>query len=310
MANIQKHGVYDDFKPIFEWTEESENNILTIYPPNFTKEQIKITCKKSSRLLWVHGERELGDNKWSRFDESFPIPENCKIDKIHAKWRNGSLIVTMPKETITPPIAPTKATPQEPLPSKQGAAAAATTGIISSELKTNDKKSSGIIFSPEAPSSIHGEKRLDGLNALQKDEKETNPQKGTQETSNITSTKQQAHDKTTVVSKPDNLVGHREKSEAKKEIPAEELLKKKPENVMDTNTSTTLLKEGVVPKTRSEKKGKKEKKSKATGALKAVMEQTEERQLMINMGVAVLTIVALTAYVSYSFASKSKTSSS
>ncbi|KAL5733755.1 hypothetical protein ACOSQ2_033447 [Xanthoceras sorbifolium] len=295
MAKIQKHGVYDDFKPIFEWTEESENNILTIYPPNFTKEQIKITCKKSSRLVQVHGERELGDNKWN---------------KIHAKWRNGSLIVTMPKETITPPIAPTKATPQEPLPSKQGAAAAATTGIISSELKTNDKKSSGIIFSPEAPSSIHGEKRLDGLNALQKDEKETNPQKGTQETSNITSTKQQAHDKTTVVSKPDNLVGHREKSEAKKEIPAEELLKKKPENVMDTNTSTTLLKEGVVPKTRSEKKGKKEKKSKATGALKAVMEQTEERQLMINMGVAVLTIVALTAYVSYSFASKSKTSSS
>ncbi|KAK3188986.1 hypothetical protein Dsin_028547 [Dipteronia sinensis] len=45
------------------------------------------------------------------------------------------------------------------------------------------------------------------------------------------------------------------------------------------------------------------------GALKAVMEQTE-RQLLINMGVAVLVIVALVAYVSYSFASNSTTSTS
>ena len=56
-------------------------------------------------MVRVHGDRKLANNKWSRFNEAFPVPDNCKIDKIHAKWHNESLIVTMPKENITP-IAP------------------------------------------------------------------------------------------------------------------------------------------------------------------------------------------------------------
>ncbi|TXG49231.1 hypothetical protein EZV62_025106 [Acer yangbiense] len=317
MANTHKTGDDEVYKPTSEWKEELENYTLTVHLPDFTKEQIKITCVKSSRMVRVHGDRKLANNKWSRFNEAFPIPDNCKIDKIHAKWHNESLIVTMPKEYITP-IAPKEElkTPkvkeptniaQQPLLSEQGDAA--TTGSSISE-EQNEKKSSVIVSPPKATPSIHGEKQTDGkrvVDAHQKDEKDTKPQKGTEETSqklssiSNTSTKQKTDDDDkTVVPKADKLVEHKEKSEDKiKQTPP----KLKPENV-DTKSITTEKKE--------EKKGKTEEKKSniAADAWKAVMEQPEERQLIINMGVAVLVIVALGAYISYSFATKSKTSKS
>ncbi|KAK0592560.1 hypothetical protein LWI29_021270 [Acer saccharum] len=320
MANTQKTGDDEVYKPTSEWKEEPENNILTVHLPDFTREQLKITCVKSSRVVRVHGDRKLANNKWSRFNEAFPVPDNCKIDKIHAKWHNESLIVTMPKENITP-IAPEEElkTPkvkeptniaQQPLPSKQRDAA--TTGSSISE-EQNEKKSSAIVSPPKATPSIHGEKQTDGkrvVDAHQKDEKDTKPQKGTEETSqklssiSNTSTKQKTDDDDkTVVPKPDKLVEHKEKSEDKIKETTPKL--KKPENVvMHTKSITTEKKE--------EKKGKTEgKKSNiAADAWKALMEQPEERQLIINMGVAVLVIVALGAYISYSFATKSKTSKS
>ncbi|KAK3228607.1 hypothetical protein Dsin_000488 [Dipteronia sinensis] len=319
MAHTHKTGDDEVVTPISEWKEEPENNILTVHLPDFTKEQIKITCVKFSRMVRVHGDRKVANNKWCRFNETFQIPVNCQIDKIHAKWHNESLIVTMPKENITP-IAPKEElktpkvkeptnTAQQPLPSKQGDAA--TTGSGISE-RQNEKKSSAIISPPNATPSIHGENQTDGkrvVDAHQKDEKDTRPQKGTEETSqklssiSNTSTKQKTDDDKTLVPKPNKLDEHKEKSEDKiKEIPPK---LKQPENVvMGTKSTTTEKKEG--------KKGKTEEKKSniAADALKAVMEQTEERRLIINMGVAVLVIVALGAYVSYSFATKSKTSKS
>ncbi|KAK2634495.1 hypothetical protein Ddye_029287 [Dipteronia dyeriana] len=316
MANTQKTGEDEVCKPISEWKEELENNILTVHLPDFTKEQIKITCVKSSRIVRVHGDRKVANNKWSRFNEAFQIPVNCQIDKIHAKWHDGSLIVTMPKENITP-IAPKEElkkpkvkeptnTAQQPLPSKHGEAA--TTGSSVSE-KQNEQKSSAIISPPKVTPSIHGEKQTDGKKAVdahQKDEKDTKPQKGTEETSqklssiSNTSSKQKTDDDKTVVPKPDILVEHKEKGEDKiKESPP----KLKTENLMDTKSITTEKKDG--------KKGKTEEKKSniVADAFKAVMEPTE-RRLIINMGVAVMVIVALGAYVSYSFATKSKTSKS
>lgn len=52
-----------------------------------------------SRTLRIIGERQIiVSNKWSQFDQSYPVPENCEVEKLEGKFENGTLIVTMPKK--------------------------------------------------------------------------------------------------------------------------------------------------------------------------------------------------------------------
>lgn len=47
----------------------------------------------------VVGERPIvGGNKWSCFDQSYPVPENCEVEKLQGKFEQGTLIITMPKK--------------------------------------------------------------------------------------------------------------------------------------------------------------------------------------------------------------------
>ena len=75
-------------------------------------------------MVRVHGERSLGDNKWSRFNETFPVPENCDVDQIHGKFYQGILTITMPKQVIAkagPSKEQAKATQKAPHPPKSSA---------------------------------------------------------------------------------------------------------------------------------------------------------------------------------------------
>ena len=63
----------------------------------FVKERVKITFVQSARILRVNGERPIQDNRWSRFNEAFPVPENCVVDNIEARFYQGILTITMPK---------------------------------------------------------------------------------------------------------------------------------------------------------------------------------------------------------------------
>lgn len=253
--------------------------------PDFTKEQIHITCVRSSRIVRVTGERQLGDNKWSRCNQVFPIPSNCKIDKIHAKWNNGSLTVTMPKETITLPQpgkeeaktvqeAPKAAEHKEPNSSKDFQQAAASPKAADKEPKTSKDFQQTYIKEKqnEVKSNILGEKKeevgksLDALTAKKSDE--TNIPKA--------AVSMNPTDKKNEVAKADNIDQMTQK------------IFKMPENVIE----------------------KKEKKKITAAAMKAVKglatDQNEDKQLLINMGVAALVIVGLGAYFSYSIGSKSK----
>lgn len=52
--------------------------------------------------LTVKGERPLGNYKWSRFNQSFNLPENCDAKGMKSNFENGVFTVTIPQKVIAP----------------------------------------------------------------------------------------------------------------------------------------------------------------------------------------------------------------
>ncbi|XP_059649323.1 inactive protein RESTRICTED TEV MOVEMENT 2-like [Cornus florida] len=98
--------VYEDFKPVSELKEEEEGgaDVLYLYLPGFMREQVKVSTEGQNTLR-VRGERLVGANTWSRFQEDFPIPENCNTREIRASFEGGTLAITMPRKII-PQVSP------------------------------------------------------------------------------------------------------------------------------------------------------------------------------------------------------------
>jgi HSP20 family protein len=69
---------------------EVENDMLTI---SAEKEEEKNEKEKG------HNKREYSFNSFSR---SFTLPENCKAEKIDAKYDDGVLKIHVPKKEVTP----------------------------------------------------------------------------------------------------------------------------------------------------------------------------------------------------------------
>ncbi|CAF1790843.1 hypothetical protein Bca4012_046978 [Brassica carinata] len=92
---------YKDFVPKSDWKDQPEAILFTIDLPGFTKEQIKVMYVHASTMIRVTGERPLAGRKWSRFNKVFTVPQNCLANKIHGSFNNNTLTITMPKETIT-----------------------------------------------------------------------------------------------------------------------------------------------------------------------------------------------------------------
>ncbi|KAK9054273.1 hypothetical protein SSX86_025351 [Deinandra increscens subsp. villosa] len=116
--------VYDKFKPMSEWRQEDDYDTLLLYLPGFQKEYIKVTTEDSN-IVRVRGERLVSENKWSRFQEDYRVPENCEMRGIRAKLDGGILTITMPRKTtnVPPPLLPppptTTTTRAAPKPEEQ-----------------------------------------------------------------------------------------------------------------------------------------------------------------------------------------------
>ncbi|KAB1225470.1 Protein RESTRICTED TEV MOVEMENT 2 [Morella rubra] len=91
---------YEDFQPKFERKEEAAAYILSVHLPGFVKERIRITYVDSTRTIRAQGERPLENNRWSRFNQTYSVPENCDAAKIQSKFHQGILTVTMPKKIV------------------------------------------------------------------------------------------------------------------------------------------------------------------------------------------------------------------
>ncbi|KAB2594948.1 inactive protein RESTRICTED TEV MOVEMENT 2 [Pyrus ussuriensis x Pyrus communis] len=120
--------IYEDFQPHFELKEEEEAHIVQVHLPGFKKEQARITYVNNPGVIRVYGQRPLDNNIWSRFNQTFPVQRNCDASKIHGKFSNGILTITIPKKFITwtataePAATTVKPKPHEvqedPIPSK------------------------------------------------------------------------------------------------------------------------------------------------------------------------------------------------
>ncbi|XP_043718041.1 inactive protein RESTRICTED TEV MOVEMENT 2-like [Telopea speciosissima] len=110
--------VDSNFDPSSEWIQEEGSDTLAINLPGFKKEEIRVQLNAPQNLK-ITGERNLGDNKWSRFEKNVKIPDNCDVNGLKAKFDNGFLYIIMPSK-ITPvqPQVQTIPTPEVP-PSKE-----------------------------------------------------------------------------------------------------------------------------------------------------------------------------------------------
>lgn len=289
----------------------------------FLKEQVRITFVHSPApgVVRVHGQRPLGNNKWSRFDQTFPLPQNCDSSKIHGKFHNGILTVTLPKE-VTTQIGPKEAPKpiQEPPTARPKTAAAAEAKpqkVLDQDEKVPSKEKNQISAPPATGPS-------------QKPAVEANVQKG-QDAIHQTAMIQQRDEKRVIPlssPSPQNAASEPKSQKGKDEVPPRtmadyqrEIQSKyiseengKPGEPKDAEkvVKTPLHNEKAMTGERSSEKQfgsgvEQEKPKEDTIAAKQGMKNlgnwmnNEESQLLINMGAAVLVLLAFGAYSTYSF---------
>ncbi|KAK2997959.1 hypothetical protein RJ639_026344 [Escallonia herrerae] len=97
--------VYEDFRPTSERNQQEEFDLLSVFLPGFTKENLRVTTEGQNTVR-VRGESPVAGNRWSRFQEDFQAPENCNMSGVRAKFESGILTITMPRKTTDTQVAP------------------------------------------------------------------------------------------------------------------------------------------------------------------------------------------------------------
>lgn len=112
---------FDDFFDYMKGTvkgarldiKETENEyVVEVDVPGYNKENINISIEDD--YLTISGKQEdvvdensgeyiRKERRMGSFTRTVPIPENVKLDDITAKYNNGVLRITLPKEKPTPP---------------------------------------------------------------------------------------------------------------------------------------------------------------------------------------------------------------
>ncbi|XP_047941516.1 protein RESTRICTED TEV MOVEMENT 2 [Salvia hispanica] len=266
-------SVYEDFKPESEWQLDHESHILNIYLPGFMKKQIKVSMEGRNTIR-VRGERLVGGNKWSRFLEDFQVPENGEMNSARAKFHGGILSITVPREKVGKEGAlPTR---KQPSPQKESTPDVRDVNLENIISQTEKKESSD-----RDAHDRDGDQRGRSFTPMRS-------------TGNITSK---------------NDVKNESSETIEKHVASERLDDKTKEKVHKESTRSSELPEAKtmkleknedtdIPDRHTDNKesygaSKKHKHKKEVKGL------NQERQLLVNLGAAMLVIVALTAYTTY-----------
>ncbi|GFY90699.1 hypothetical protein Acr_07g0008960 [Actinidia rufa] len=211
--------VYEEFSPISQWRQEPQSQILLVHLPGFKREQIKVSTKGTNTLR-IRGERLIGFNKWSRFQEAYRIPEDCSIRGTHAKFDGGTLTITMPKKTsATEASIKEAAKTTDAVPRPQVTSSNATRRVDDNSLRETSSATkypkSEDDFPPKTTSTIgEGKHETDGKgleeSTTQKETEEPMSQKGQGETPPVPTSSSNA---ATIVQKTTSTIG-----EAKQQI--------------------------------------------------------------------------------------------
>ncbi|XP_022945514.1 proteoglycan 4 isoform X2 [Cucurbita moschata] len=105
----------EPFTPNVVEKDENEAHILRLELPDFNEQHVKVKVEEGARTVVVTGDRLLATNRLLILNKTYPIPQDCSIDKVHHKLEAGFLIITMPKQTA-PPAAPKD--PEQKTPEK------------------------------------------------------------------------------------------------------------------------------------------------------------------------------------------------
>lgn len=273
---------------------------------------MKITYTHSTRLIRVAGERLITGNKWSKFNQAFPVPQNCDVQKIQGKFQNGVLTITMPKLTPSIPPNPSSTTteskeendktvtqiPQQPKTfadtEKQSAAhipGATVASTTDGTMKPKDEKSDkvGEEKIKEKKERKEGEDEKSDKVGEEKIKENKERKEGYENTSESKQKETSKEVKGSSLADQSEENGKKRK-EAKVTRPAEKAKSLKFGGVGDEEKpKEDLLGEKV--------------KNVAFAPKKSVMSLSEERQSLVNIGAAVLVIAALGTYIYYNYGS-------
>lgn len=252
----------------------------------FVKDQIRIIAE-SRGILRVRGERFLCSNKWSRFQEEVVVPEDCNMSEIRAKFEGGILQITMPKKVtpmdqkhpfeeqsskITEPPRSSVRSPNEQ-PKPQGFQEAEPSSKppalpAVSHAPTNPP----FLLPPRQPQNLHSSPMKPPPSVLQNNE--DNVSQHFPDYNNIDSSK-----------------------ESNKGMPTSLIKENEPKKVGPKKD------EDVYADAFDQEQSSKYDLNKIDKFGHPLLKRLDEnRQLLMNMGVAVLVIVALGAHIVYSFA--------
>ncbi|XP_077247818.1 uncharacterized protein LOC143887601 [Tasmannia lanceolata] len=142
---------YEDFQPSSYWVREEGSDTHLIDLPGFRRDQLKVQIDNSGNMI-ISGECPLNGNKWSRFRKELRAPDNCNINEIRARFANGTLYVIMPK-TIAPIIMDARPTPKQESPE-----------IIGSPKEQKSPKDQGGPRQEASSSAPTTEKQKNGMN--------------------------------------------------------------------------------------------------------------------------------------------------
>jgi len=101
-----------DWSPVADITEDDKEYLIKLDLPEMKKEDVKVTVENG--VLTVSGERKFDkeekNKKYHRvergygtFMRSFTLPDDADANKINAEFKNGSLMVHLPKSEHAKP---------------------------------------------------------------------------------------------------------------------------------------------------------------------------------------------------------------
>jgi len=101
-----------DWSPLADITEDDQEYLITAELPDVRKEDVKISVENG--MLTISGERRFEkeekrkkhhrtERSYGTFFRSFTLPSDANADKIKAKFKNGLLMVHLPKNEKAKP---------------------------------------------------------------------------------------------------------------------------------------------------------------------------------------------------------------
>ncbi|KAF3438378.1 hypothetical protein FNV43_RR21140 [Rhamnella rubrinervis] len=102
-AGANPNHFFIDFEPYCVWHRKEDSDVLEVHLQGFKKDQLRVQIN-NARILTISGQRQSGDNQWSRFRKQIKLADNSSESDVRSKFTGGILKVIMPKRAWSIPM--------------------------------------------------------------------------------------------------------------------------------------------------------------------------------------------------------------